>query len=243
VFANLKKRKGILKFVLSFNKTYAKNILTLRIMNKILFSVIAVLAFASNTNAQTALGLKTSVGVSLAPNETTYAGEVFDYINHEISYKGTNLVKSVGVFGQQKFGFLYGRAELAYTNFSQEYDVRSFIQIDQGIRKFYEKYDFIDFQLMGGVTHQNFRFGVGPVAHILAGYTPALDFISGYRDNIRPITYGFTGAVGLDAGRFHIDVRYENNFRTIGQHIFYGTRDAGFKAKPHVVNITLGVSI
>jgi len=212
-------------------------------MKKLLFSVIAILGFAFSSNAQIAFGLKTSVGVSLAPNETTYAGEVFDYINHEITYKGTNIVKSYGVFGQQKFGFLYGRAELSYTNYTQEYDVRSFVQIDQGTRTVYEKYDFIDFQLMAGVTHNNIRFGVGPVAHILAGYQPALDFISGYSDNNRTLTYGFTTAVGLDAGRFHIDVRYENNFKTIGQHIFYGARDSGFKAKPHVVNLTLGISI
>lgn len=212
-------------------------------MKKILFTFTAVFCFAFVTNAQIAVGIKTSVGVSIAPNETTYSGEVFDYINHEVTYKGSNIVKSYGFFGQQKFGFLYGRAEVAYANYTQEYRVRSFVQFGQGTRTVYEKYDFIDFQLMAGVTHKNIRLGVGPVAHILVGYKPALDFISGYNDNNRAITYGFTGAVGLDAGRFHIDVRYENNFKTVGQHINYGTRDAGFKAKPHIVNFTLGISI
>jgi hypothetical protein len=212
-------------------------------MKKILFTFTAIFCFALVSNAQIALGVKTSLGVTLAPNETTYSGEVFDYINHEITYKGSNIVKSYGLFAQQKFGFLYGRAELSYSNYAQEYKVRSFVQFGQGSKTVYEKYDFIDFQLMAGVTHENIRLGVGPVAHILAGYTPALDFISGYSDNNRAITYGFTTALGLDAGRFHIDVRYENNFKTVGQHINYGTRDAGFQAKPHVVNLTLGISI
>ncbi|MFT4534226.1 MAG: hypothetical protein ACI9P5_001584 [Saprospiraceae bacterium] len=212
-------------------------------MKKILFTFTAIFCFALVSNAQIALGVKTSLGVTLAPNETTYSGEVFDYINHEITYKGSNIVKSYGLFAQQKFGFLYGRAELSYSNYAQEYKVRSFVQFGQGSKTVYEKYDFIDFQLMAGVTHENIRLGVGPVAHILAGYTPALDFISGYSDNNRAITYGFTTALGLDAGRFHIDVRYENNFKTVGQHINYGTRDADFQAKPHVVNLTLGISI
>lgn len=211
-------------------------------MKKILIVFAAILCFAT-TQAQTAFGLKSSVGVTLAPQESTYSGEIFDYINHEVTYKGSNIVKSIGVFGQKKFGYLYGRAELSYTNYKQEYDVRSFVQFGQGSQKLFEKFDFVDFQLMAGITHNNIRIGVGPVAHILVANEPVLDFISGAQFKTRTLTYGFTTAVGLDAGRFHIDIRYENNFRTVGDHIFYGERDADFKAKPHVVNLTLGISI
>ena len=159
------------------------------------------------------------------------------------NYKGTNIVKSVGIFGQEKFGYLYGRAELAYTTFTQEYNVRSFVQFGQAPRNVFERFQMVDFQLMAGLTENNFRVGVGPVAHILVGHSTELDFVSGYNENLRGITYGFTTAVGLDAGHFHLDIRYENNFRTVGDHINYGTRNAGFKNKPHVVNITIGVSI
>lgn len=202
-----------------------------------------MLGVGTSMNAQRVFGVKTSIGVSLAPDETTYSGEVFDYINHEVKYNGTNIIKSIGVFGQEKFGFLYGRAELAYTNFTQEYRVRSFVQFGQGPRTAYENFQMIDFQLMAGLTHNNFRLGVGPVAHVLIGHSTELDFISGYNENLRGLTYGFTTAVGLDAGRFHLDIRYENNFRTVGDHINYGTRNARFKNKPHVVNFTLGISI
>ena len=202
-----------------------------------------ILGLGININAQRAFGIKTSVGVTLAQDDKTYAGEAFDYINHAVTYKGSNLVKSVGIFGQERFGFLYARAELAYTTFTQEYNVRSFVQFGQAPRNVYENFQFIDFQLMAGVTHNNLRLGVGPVAHILAGHSTELDFISGYSDNLRSITYGFTTAIGLDAGRFHLDLRYENNFRTVGDHINYGTRNAGFKNKPHVVNFTVGISI
>jgi len=212
-------------------------------MKKLFFALIAFIGLSTVSSAQINLGFRASVGVTTAADDRTNSGEVFDYINHEVTYKGSNIVKSVGIFGQQKFGYLWGRAELSYTNYTQQYDVRSFVQIAQGARTVYEKYDFIDFQVLAGVTHNNVRFGVGPVAHTLIGYAPALDFISGYSDNNRAITYGLTAVVGLDAGRFHIDVRYEHNFKTVGQHINYGTRDAGFEAKPHVVNITLGVSI
>jgi len=212
-------------------------------MKNSILILFLIFGIGISVNAQRAFGVKSSIGVTLAPNETTFAGEVFDYINHEVTYKGSNIVKSFGVFGQEKFGYLYARAELSYTSFTQEYNVRSFVQFGQAPRTVYEDFQFIDFQLMAGVTHENIRLGVGPVAHILVGHSTELDFISGYNDNLRGLTFGFTTAIGLDAGRFHFDIRYENNFRTVGDHINYGTRNARFKNKPHVVNFTVGISI
>jgi len=220
-----------------------KTAIILIIMNKLFFALLLTLTFGTITNAQTNFGVQSSVGVTLAPNETTFVGEFFDYINHEVTYKGSNIVKSYGVFAQKEFGFLYGRAELAYTHYKQEFDVRSFVQFGQGTRTFYENFGFLDFQVMAGVKKDNIRLGVGPVAHILLSHDPALDIISGYSDNLRNVTFGFTTGIGIDAGRFHLDLRYVNNFTTIGDHIIYGTRNAGFDVKPHQVNFTLGFSI
>ena len=205
---------------------------------------LSFFAFAITTSsAQAKFGVQSSIGVSLAPDETTLSGEVFDYVNHEVTYKGTNLVKSYGLFGQQKFGYLFARAEAAYTNYQQEYRVRSFVQFGQGSKVVKESFQYIDFQVLAGLTHKNLRFGVGPVAHILLSDNNALDFISGAQFKTRDLTFGFATTVGLDAGRFHLDLRYINNFRTVGDHIYYGERDAGFKSKPHMVNLTFGVSI
>lgn len=212
-------------------------------MKNSIFILLLILGMGINAKAQKSFGVKTSIGVTLAPDDKTFVGEIFDYINHEVTYKGSNIVKSYGIFGQEKFGYLFGRAELSYTNFTQEYNLRSFVQFGQGPRTIYEKFEFIDFQLMAGLTKENFRFGVGPVAHILVGHNTGLDVISGYNENLRGLTYGFTASVGVDAGRFLLDLRYENNFRTVGEHIYYGTRNARFKSKPHVVNLTLGISI
>lgn len=207
-------------------------------------AIILLLAFltAGAVNGQSSYGVRTSIGVSLAANETTYAGEVFDYINHEVTYQGSNLVKSLGVFGQRKFGPLYVRGEATYTTFEQEYRVRSFIQFGQAPKTLQETYQFIDFNIMSGLTHKNVRLGVGPVAHILIDRTEPLDFISGYSETNRVLTWGFVTSVGFDAGRLSLDVRYENSFRRIGDHINYGNRDAGFEGRPHVVSLVAGFS-
>jgi len=212
-------------------------------MKKLLVPIIAIFGFLSSAQAQMDFGIKTSVGTSIAQNETTYAGNVFDFINHEVTYTGSNLVKSYGVFVQDKAGPIFARAEASFTHFNQKYNVRTFIELNQGPRDVSEKFSFFDFQLLGGVHHRNVYLGVGPVAHFLLYKSQPLEFISGYNEDLRKLTYGFTTSVGFDAGAFNIAVRFINNFRTVGDHINYGTRDARFTQKPHEVNITLGINI
>jgi len=193
--------------------------------------------------AQLNLGIMTSVGFSLANDEVSFSGDPFDYINHEITYKGSNLVKSYGIFAQQKFGYLFGRSELAFTHYKQEYRVRSFVELNQPPQTLYEKFEFIDFRVLAGVTHNNGRIGVGPVAHFIVGNDDNLEFISGYNERMREVTFGFIFTAGIDAGRLHIDLRYENNFRSVGDHIYFGSRSARYENKPHMVQIVVGVSI
>ncbi len=208
---------------------------------KNLFLVLAVLiSMSTYSSAQFSFGVKASVGASLAKDETTYVGEVFDFIDHEVRYKGTNIVKTYGVFAMKKFNKVYATAELSYTHFKQNYDVRSFVQLGQQMRTPSERFGYVDFQLMAGLRHDNFRFGVGPVMHRLVSHESELGFISGYNEKLRKQTYGMTAAVALDAGHFSLEIRYINNFRTIGDHIYYGDRNAGFSQKPNEVNFTLG---
>ena len=216
---------------------------------KYILSLIISLSLASfssaqsNKEAKVNFGPIASIGFQLANDEVAFAGDPFDYINHEITYRGANLIKSYGFFGQQKFGYLFARTELAFTHFKQEYTVRSFVQFGQPPRTVLEKFQFIDFRVISGLTHNDVRIGVGPIAHILVGNDDTIDFISGYSERHRGVTFGFLFTAGIDAGRLHIDLRYENNFRTVGDHIYLGGRSARYRNKPHAVQLVVGVSI
>lgn len=188
-------------------------------------------------------GAKISVGKMMAGEEISYVGNPFDYINHEVKYEGSNAVKNIGVFYQQKFGWLYLRSELGFTQYQQRYQVRSFVQVANPQQFATDKFQFIDFEVMAGLTKDNFRFGAGPVAHILAGSSTDLGFISGFESKTRPVTYGFLTGIGYDAGHLHLDVKYEIGFRNVGDHLYYVNRMARSTQQAHILSFTVGVTL
>ncbi len=122
---------------------------------KYLATLIITIYFFTSSVAQVNLGVQSSIGFSIANDEASFSGDAFDYINHEVTYKGANLVKSYGLFAQQKFGFLFGRTELAFTHYKQEYLIRSFIELGQPPQTQFEKFEYIDFRILAGITHNN----------------------------------------------------------------------------------------
>lgn len=187
-------------------------------------------------------GVKITIGKITTPNDTTYVGQPFEHILHKVVYVGSSAVKNIGVFGQQKFGWLYVRSELGYTLFTQRYEVISHVQVANQQKYAEDEFQNIDFQVMAGLTKAGVRFGTGPVAHIAVKNSSSLDFISGFESRTRSITYGFTTGIGYDVGNVHFDARYEIGFRDIGSHLFYINRYARSEKKAHVISFTLGVS-
>ena len=218
-------------------------------MKNLLFAVIFLLGAGSVSGqaqykkSKPQFGAKISVGKMMASEETTYVGNPFDFINHEVNYEGSNAVKNIGLFYQQKFGYLFLRSELGFTQYQQRYQVRSFVQVADPQQYATDKFQFVDFQVMAGLNADNFRFGAGPVAHIMAGNSTDLGFISGFESKTRPVTYGFVTGVGYDAGHLHLDVRYEIGFRNVGDHLYYVNRMARSTQKAHILSFTVGVSI
>jgi len=210
---------------------------------KNLVVAIAIMLSAGAISAQGIYGGKITIGKVLAGEETTYVGQPFDFIEHQVMYEGSSAVKNIGAFYQHKFGWLYMRSELGFTSVDQRYQVQSFVPVADPLDFATDRFQFIDFQVMGGLTKDNWRFGAGPIAHILVGNESKLDFIDGFQSKMRGITYGFSGGVGYDAGRLHLDVRYEVAFRNVGDHLYYVNRMARSENKAHQINFTVGVSL
>jgi len=218
---------------------------------KNVFILICFLVMSGSTYGQVSLkkskpqyGVKITIGKIIAPDEKTFVGNPFDYINHEVEYVGASAVKNIGLFYQHKFGWLYLRSELGYSQFTQRYDVKSYIQVANPQEFAEDVFHNVDFQVMAGITHKNFRFGVGPIAHVKAGSnTDDLEsIVSGYQTKKRSMTYGFTSGIGYDIGRMHFDLRYELGFRNVGDHLYYVNRMARSETKANVLSFTFGVS-
>ncbi len=184
-------------------------------------------------------GPKISVAYITTPQEHSLIGNDNDYVVHDIMYSSSSPMYSGGLFMQKHAGFLFYQANLSYSYFKTKYDVKSYDN-----RNFSpvmsESFHYIDFNVVGGLLINNFRIGVGPVVHVLGGYNSELEVIPEYNNRIKSHTFGFTSSVGYNFKGLFIDLRYENSFRSIGDHIYYGERKSSFKGSPNNFSINLG---
>ena len=209
---------------------------------KNLLLTFALIVSALAVSGQARYGIKASIGKNMAGPEMTAVGQPFDFINHEVNYTGSNAVKNIGVFYQKKFGYLFMRSELGYTEYTQKYDVQSFTQVINPNTFASEKFQYIDFQALAGYTYGDWRLGIGPIAHILVNQNTELDFISGFESRTRNVTFGMVTGIGFDKGPISLDVRYEVAYRTVGEHLYYVNRDAGSEERPNILSFTVGVA-
>lgn len=185
------------------------------------------------------IGPRLSAGYIVAPQEHSLVGNENDYVVHDIMYANSSPMFSGGIFAQKHAGFLYYQSSLSYTYFKSNYDVKSYDNRNFN-PEMSEKFHYIDFNVSGGLLINNFRLGVGPVVHFLGGYASDLEVIPEYNNRIKKVTFGFTSGVGYNFGNIFVDLKYENSFRSIGDHIYYGPRKSSFKGSPNNFSIQVG---
>lgn len=186
-------------------------------------------------------GLRLSTGFILAREEATDIGLYRDLIYHHIELKEALPQYSAGLFFRQRFGWLFADASALYNRYGMIYNSTTYTTEGLPTRSNTEKFGYINFQVMGGLISDNFRFSVGPMMFLLAHHESQLIKLENYSQKLRRISYGFSGAIGYDVGRFSIDLKYDKAFRTIGDHIFYRDRKSKFFETPD--GLTLSVSV
>lgn len=189
-------------------------------------------------------GIKVLGGAILSRSELTEVGNKIDnYVIHQIQLNRTQPQISFGLFGQKKFGWLYAEASALYSTYGMVFDVKSFVTEDGPSFQMTERFGYVDLQVMGGLTRNGFRIAVGPVIHLLANHSSELASLENFNQNLRRTSYGFSGAIGYDIGRFCFDLKYDKAFRTVGDHIYYGDKKSLFLETPDGINLSVGFAI
>ncbi len=177
-------------------------------------------------------GVKFTGGWIVSRPEVTYIGNEKDYIIHQVEFSQSSPQLALGLTGQKRFGWLYAEGNAWISRYAMTFDVTTYANISQPLRQMTEKFTYVDLQMMGGLISQGFRIGVGPVMHILADQESQLVTLENYVQKLRTVSYGFSGCVGYDFGRFAIDLKYDKAFRTIGDHIYYRYKKSKFLETP-----------
>jgi hypothetical protein len=218
--------------------------------NVFLIGLITLLAGSANaqindvTNTKNGrYGIKLAAGVITTGTETTTMINESTYTTQKIKFSSAAPQLSVGLWGQKKFGYLYADANVLYTRYGMNYDVFGNNSDEVNMKSMSENFEYVDIQVMGGLTTNGFRIGVGPVAHILANHDTDLMDVPYFNERMRSISYGFSGAVGYDYKKFSFDIKFDKAFRTIGDHLYYGTRKSRFLETPDALTFSVAYQL
>jgi len=215
----------------------------------LLFIVIGTLTASAQYSAKvketyaSRYGIKISGGAIVTRPEITYIGNENDYVIHQVELANSSPQFSAGLWGQKRFGWLYAEGNILYSTYGMSFDVSSYSPDGQTLKNMKEKFSYVDIQVMGGLISNGFRIGVGPVMHVLANHDSELEVLQNYNQKLRKISYGFSGAIGYDLGRFSFDLKYDKAFRTVGDHIYYGNKKSLFLETPDAVNLSVAYAI
>lgn len=156
---------------------------------------------------------------------------------------GRRMSLTRGIFVQKKMRYLFSRSEMTYSQNEQRYRLTPLPAYDLPFESISNKYKQIDLALMAGITKYNTRFGVGTVAHVFMRTETDLDRIAAHTRSLGGTSIGFLSSVGIDSGKVHLDMRYENIFRTVGDHIYSGDHMKSIRNKAHTIHMVIAVTI
>jgi len=74
-----------------------------------------------------------------------------------------------------------------------------------------EKFQYLEIPVLAGLKLGPLRINAGPSGHLFLNKTGDLFKINNYEVNFSGLTLGYTAGLGLDIGKFMIDLRYDGN--------------------------------
>jgi hypothetical protein len=108
---------------------------------------------------------------------------------------------------------------------------------------FTERYQNLDIPLLLGLKAGPMRLMAGPVGHYFLKSTSELFEFESYDQKFSNLTYGWQGGIGVDLLNVMVDIRYEGNFYTFGDHIIFSGQRYNLASSPARLLASLAVTI
>jgi len=216
----------------------------IKMKNRILSVLVLVMLFISGSlSAQSGVGIKLSAGKINAKETTSPISSDGMTISHNLSYQSHAPYTNLGVYAHRRFEFLFVQSELSYSQFTTSYEVRSNIDDVNPVTEIEEKQKSIELQVIGGVQINNIRIGVGPVFRKSVGFDSPLSEFEFYEENKKSISGGFQLMAGYDFGLLNIQLKYEDMFNKVGEHIYSGSSKTKLNSNMSLISLGIGIEI
>lgn len=210
-------------------------------MFKNLLSITLFLVSALSINAQGQFGVRVSAGQTLASEAQDMVIVNGVSISHDLKFIDFTPTRSIGFFAKKQFGFLFAQSDVSLSSYKTNFEVQSYIDDNVPNDTAEETNTNIDLSVIGGVSIKNWSIGVGPVFHKTLDFDSDLYNYEFYSENKRNLNAGFQAMVAYSIGPVTIDVRYEDMFSNVGDHIYLENNKSKFKSDMNAISIGLGI--
>lgn len=203
--------------------------------------IILILAFALFTtfiNAQFEFGIKAGLNsIDLVSDgiEINNNGQVLD-----IDFKNSEYGHHIGLYTRVKFLGIYVEPAAIFNSNKVNYTITDYSEDGPVTEIFSEKYYNLDIPLMVGIKAGILRLYGGPVAHLHIASTSDLFELKDYDQKFQDATYGYQAGFGFDIWKLRLDLSYEGNLSSFGNHISIGGNEYSFGQSASRVLGTVG---
>ncbi|NND04920.1 MAG: PorT family protein [Saprospiraceae bacterium] len=147
-----------------------------------------------------------------------------------------------GIVIQARIGSFVIQPEVIFNSNSVDY---SFQEVSQSTPSnvFTERYQNLDIPLLLGLKAGPLRLMAGPVGHYFLSSSSELFEFEDYAQKFDDVTFGWQAGIGLDLLNLMLDIRYEGNFYTFGDHIVFRGQSYAFDNSPARLLASLAITI
>ena len=148
----------------------------------------------------------------------------------------------VGIVLQARIGSFLIQPEAVFNSNAVDYSFQE-VTNNSPANIFSERYQHLDIPFMLGLKAGPLRMMAGPVGHYFINSTSELFQFENYQQNFDDFTFGWQAGVGVDILNLMLDVRYEGNFYTFGDHIVFSGQGYAFDNSPTRLLASLAITI
>lgn len=200
--------------------------------------ILAIALFTNFINAQIEFGLKAGLNsIDLVSNgiKINNNGQVLD-----IDFKNSEYGHHIGLYTRAKFLGIYVEPAFLLNSNKVNYSITDYSEDGPVSEIFSEKYYNLDIPLMVGIKAGILRLYGGPVAHLHVASSSDLFAIKDYDQKFKDATYGYQAGFGFDIWKLRLEIAYEGNLSSFGEHISIGGNEYSFGQSASRVIGTVG---
>lgn len=209
-------------------------------------SLVALLVFiccGMTASGQWSIGPKVSYGTITQGADQIRIIPTSDVIPPQMTFLGGNSVKSVGFMLHNKIGPGFLQIEALGTEYSLGFSSEEYGRSSAEPTTYTEKHTILEIPVSAGISHKNFKLGVGPVLEMKLAKDSELVQLDRYEDTSDKFNGGFQGLVGYSIGNVVVDLRYVYRFTGIVDGFAIGNDILKLNKSANRVSVSLGYTI